>query len=201
MDFLLSEEQCKTSQGFPLWTAPPLFLGAPHGEAHSGAAWSWTAWLTFSVVQSILKSVHGLVVTFEPSLKSAKDRWGGPPQILRPTQPPIWCRRGKCLKSTKEDLIHKVIWWPVLGQGKLRVLTKLQSDVNLRLFSFTFHILCLKILSFLWMTSLTWLVAKKWTGLSKDRMLWIAVGSRSTDTSHLIVSKNQHYWESFECVK
>ena len=34
--------------------------------------------------------------------------------------------------------------------------------------------------------------AKKWTGLSKDRMLWIAVGSRSTDTSHLIVSKNQH---------
>ena len=26
------------------------------------------------------------------------------------------------------------------GQGKLRVLIKLQSDVNLRLFSFTFHI-------------------------------------------------------------
>ena len=46
---------------------------------------------------------------------------------------------------------------------------------------------------FLWMASLTWLAAKKWTGLSKDRMLWIAVGSRSTDTSHLIVwKKDQH---------
>ena len=166
--------------------APPLFLGAPHGEAHSGAVWSWTAWSTFLVVQSILKSVHGLVFTFEPSRKSAKDRWGGPPQILGLTEPPIWCRRGKCLKSAKEYLIQKFIWKPEVGQGKLRVLIKLQSDVNLRLFSFTFHILCLKIL-FLWMASLTWLVAKKWTGLSKDRMLWIAVGSRSTDTSHLIV--------------
>ena len=52
--------------------------------------------------------------------------------------------------------------------------------------------LFLKILSSLWIAFLTWLAAKKWTGLSKDWMLWIAVGSRSTDTSHLIVSKNQH---------
>ena len=37
----------------------------------------------------------------------------------------------------------------MVGQGKLRVLIKLQSDVNLRLFSFTFHILCLKILFFM----------------------------------------------------
>ena len=140
MDFLSSEGQCKTSQGFPLWTAPPLFLGAPHGEAHSRAAWSWTAWSTFLVVQSILKSVNGLVVTFEPSLKSAKDIWGGLPQILRLTQPPMWCRREKCLKSAKEYLIQNFIWKPVVGQGKLRVLIKLQSDVNLRLFSFTFHI-------------------------------------------------------------
>ena len=167
--------------------APPLFLGAPHGEVHSWAVWSWTAWSTFLVVQSILKSVHGLVFTFEPSRKSAKDRWGGPPQILGLTEPPIWCRRGKCLRSAIKYLNQKFIWKPVVMQGKLRVLIKLQSDVNLRLFSFTFHILFLKILSFLWMASLTWLVAKKRTGLSKDRMLWIAVGSRSTDTSHLIV--------------
>ena len=37
----------------------------------------------------------------------------------------------------------------MVGQGKLRVLIKLQSDVNLRLFSFTFHILCHKILFFM----------------------------------------------------
>ena len=37
----------------------------------------------------------------------------------------------------------------MVGQGKLRVLIKLQSDVKMRLFSFTFHILCHKILFFM----------------------------------------------------